>query len=82
MKALVPLTVIGSLLGVHSGLAESDKYHVTPIERAACEQDAVALCSSSTDEDSLLACMKQNRAQLSTWCSRAFETGLKRRHLS
>ncbi len=82
MKITFPLALFSFLLFIQFGMAQSDKYRVTPDERAACLQDAAALCSMSTDEDSLIVCMKQNKTQLSTGCARKFDAGLKKRHLS
>ncbi len=63
--------------------AAEDKFHVTPDERAACQQDATLLCSYTyPDEDRLVACMKGNKQQLTDLCRRTLETGLKRRHIS
>ncbi|MCX8254596.1 MAG: hypothetical protein OTI36_11510 [Beijerinckiaceae bacterium] len=48
----------------------------------ACTADAMRLCSGVyPDEDGLVACMKQNRAALTTLCRIAFDAGIKRRHL-
>ncbi len=59
-----------------------DKYHVTEAEKAACSGDAVRLCSDAyPDEDALIVCMRAKRAELSSACVAAFESGLKRRHL-
>lgn len=66
-----------------SVLAQVDKYKVTPLEKAACQEDAMSLCSSAyPDEDRLIACMRHNRSQLSTVCRTVFEAGMKRRHMA
>ena len=62
--------------------AQTDKYHVTTAERAACTPDAMRLCAQTyPDEDRLFACMKQNRDALSQTCRTAFDAGIKRRRL-
>ncbi len=73
---------IGSVFLCPCAYAQADKYHVTPAEQAACQQDAVTLCSDAyPDEDQLLVCMKGNKALLSKTCLKSFEAGLKKRHL-
>ena len=75
--ALICLGTCGNLL------AQADKYNVTPLEKAACQEDAIALCSSTyPDEDRLIACMRHNRSHLSTVCRAVFEAGMRRRHLT
>lgn len=60
-----------------------DPYHVTPDERAACQQDAAFLCSYTfPDEARLVTCMKANKQQLTDLCRRTLESGLRRRHMS
>ncbi|MCW6508688.1 hypothetical protein [Lichenifustis flavocetrariae] len=60
----------------------TNKYQVTDIERAACQNDAVELCSTSfPDEEALLACMKSSRLKLTPTCRTTFEAGLRRRHI-
>jgi hypothetical protein len=60
-----------------------DKYHITPTEKAACEQDATLLCGDvPPDEDSLIACMKENIAKLSPICLKSFKAGLAKRHMT
>jgi hypothetical protein len=60
----------------------TNKYHVTDEERAACEGDAVALCSTAfPDEELLLGCMKTNRTQLTPICRTTFEAGLRKRRI-
>ena len=64
-----------------SALAEG-KYRVTDVERAACEGDAIDLCSSAyPNEDALLACMKLNIPSLTAGCRPVFLEGLPRRGL-
>lgn len=59
---------------------QTDKYHVTDAERAACQIDATKLCSDAfPDEDALLACMKTKLVQLTPLCRTTFEAGLRRR---
>ena len=65
-----------------SAMAAVDRYRITPAEHAACDGDAVALCSETyPDEDKLMACMKINHANLSAVCAKAFDAGLARRHM-
>ncbi len=60
----------------------SDKYRITPAEKAACTYDATRLCAQTyPDEDALFACMKQYHESLSATCRTAFDAGLKRRKL-
>lgn len=61
--------------------AQVDPYHVTAAEHAACDSDARFLCGSSTTEDQLLACMKQQRSKLTAVCRPVFDAGLKKRGL-
>ena len=64
------------------GQEAQDKYHITNAEKAACTMDAMRLCSGVyPSEDGLIACMRQNHAELSTICRVAFDLGVKRRHL-
>lgn len=59
-----------------------DKYQVTDVERAACESDAITLCSGSyPDQDALLACMRTNETRLTPGCRPVFIAGLHRRGL-
>jgi hypothetical protein len=64
-------------------LAQTDnKYNISQAEVSACQIDAVRLCSGALpDQDQLVACMKKNRASLGADCGRAFDAGMKRRHL-
>ena len=65
-----------------SARADTDMFHVTAAEKAACSADAVRFCSAAyPDEMKLVGCMKQNRAQLSQICRVTFDAGMKRRHL-
>lgn len=59
-----------------------DKYRVTEAEKAACQGDAVKLCSATyPDEDALLTCMKSNVSWLTEGCRSIFLAGLRRRGL-
>lgn len=59
-----------------------DKYQVTDAERAACQDDAIKLCSDVyPNQDALLACMRTNEARLTSGCRPVFEAGLRRRGL-
>lgn len=71
----------GSATAVAAPLA-NDPYHLTDVERAACTDDAVRLCSDAyPDQHKVLACMKANRSSLSATCLPVFDAGVKRRHL-
>ena len=71
-----------SMLGVSAPVGPEDRYHVTDQEKAACTEDAARLCISAyPDEEKLLSCMKENRSSLSPVCLKAFDAGVKRRHL-
>lgn len=64
-------------------LAVTDTYGITPQEHAACDADAVRLCSAAyPNEEKLIGCMATNRHQLSNVCQTTFASGLRKRHLS
>ena len=76
--------IILSLTAVPAAAAPvpDDVYHLTEVEKSACTDDAVRLCSSTyPDQRKLLQCMKSNRLSLSATCLSVFDAGLKRRHL-
>ncbi len=77
------LAILLFCLGITPASAlPDDPYHLTEIERSACTEDAMRLCSSTyPDPHSLLVCMKANRASLSAVCQPIFDAGLKKRHL-
>ena len=80
--AIAIIWVASSGLPMLARAAATDKYHVTDAERAACEGDAISLCSvADQDEDKLLECMKSNRSNLSAGCLTVFDAGLRRRGL-
>ena len=83
MLQVSALLAVAMLVGQSaSAMAAVDRYQITPAEHAACDGDAVALCSETyPDEDKLMACMKLNRANLSAVCAKAFDAGVARRHL-
>ena len=76
--AVLPLVLLSPGSGV---AAQADRYQVTAAEHAACDVDASRLCGSSATEDAALACMKQQRAELSAGCRPVFDAGLKKRGL-
>lgn len=83
MKSRVLLTAFMCLGLGGTAWAQHDKYDITPDERTACQSDATLLCSYTyPDEDQLIDCMRKNRDQLSKLCLKAFDAGLRRRHLS
>ena len=48
-------------------------------EQTLCQPDVFRLCNDYVpDEDRIIACMKQNRTQLSQECRRVFDVGLKK----
>ena len=52
----------------------------TPEQRAACEGDAMRLCSQFVpDVDRITACMAKNRRYLSAGCRAVFDGGGKKR---
>jgi hypothetical protein len=52
----------------------------TPEQRAACEGDAMRLCSAHVpDVQKITSCMSRNRRNLSAGCRAVFEGGSKRR---
>lgn len=76
------LPVILTLVAGPAAAQMVDKYAITPDERAACQVDAVSYCSYTyPNEDSLIACMKENKAKLTPLCRRKFMTGLAKRHM-
>ena len=74
-------TCLGLLaLGISTPALAQNKYQVTEEERAACQDDAVRLCSSAyPNEDALLSCMRGNQARLTATCRPVFVAGLRRR---
>lgn len=84
MKILRAIFLFGPILFASSAYAGArDPFHITAAEKSACMSDAVALCSSAyPDEHRLLSCMRANRPSLSSVCLRAFDAGLRRRHMS
>ena len=79
-----PVVAIGALLAIGSqaGAVDPAKYQITEAERAACQGDAVMLCSATfPDQDLLLACMRAHQDSLSSLCRTTFRAGLRRRHL-
>ncbi len=70
------------ILGISTSVHSADQFHVTEQEKAACTEDATRLCISAyPNEDKLLSCMRDNRSSLSPACLKAFDAGVKRRHL-
>jgi hypothetical protein len=52
----------------------------TPEQRAACEGDAMRLCSAHVpDVQKVTSCMSRNRRNLSAGCRAVFDGGSKRR---
>lgn len=59
-----------------------DPYAITPAERSACIADAERLCADTfPDEQKLLVCLRESRAQLQPTCRASFDAGMKRRGL-
>ena len=82
MSRVTCLSVLALVLVCHAARAQTDKYHITPAEQAACQPDAERLCSAAyPDEDKMIACMRANRRALSATCKPIFIAGLKRRGL-
>ena len=79
------LTALAMLLAWMAPLpatASADKYAITAEEHAACDGDAISLCSNvDRDAYSLIGCMKSNREQLSPMCRTAFTSWMRKRHL-
>ena len=67
----------------NAGMAASPgNLGITPAEHAACDGDATNLCADAyPDQDRLVACMKDKRAQLSPACAAALTAGLKKRRM-
>ena len=82
MKIIAVAALTTCMVAAAADGAPVDKYGITPAEHAACDADAVSLCSNAyPDVDKLLVCMKANVAQLSRTCLVAFKAGLRRRRL-
>ncbi|MDX7953682.1 hypothetical protein P7D22_21190 [Lichenihabitans sp. Uapishka_5] len=80
MKTMIATCLVLAVVGWTAPARAEGKYQVTGIERAACESDAVALCSATyPDEDALLACMRLNVSKLNAGCRPVFIEGLRRR---
>ena len=76
------VVLIGALSAPANANAQSDPYHITPSEKAACTQDAERLCARTyPDEQKMLGCMLTNKASLTPGCLVVFNAGMKRRHL-
>jgi hypothetical protein len=71
-----------ALLIASAAAAQDNQYRITPYEKAVCLTDAVRFCRGAyPDQDRLIACMKDNRSNLSSICQSALIDGLKRRHI-
>lgn len=82
-NAVAALMLVFILGAVDPAYAGADPYHVTQEEHAACDGDAVRLCSGSLpDQGRLIACMKAKRGQLTRVCFSTLKAGLLRRHMS
>jgi hypothetical protein len=68
-------------LALLAGLAASPSAaQGTPQQRAACEGDAMRLCSQHVpDVSRITACMSRNRRHLSAACRAVFNAGSRRR---
>ena len=65
-----------------TGMSQSDGYHITAAEKAACTADATRLCFNTyPDENKLLSCMTANRTSLTQACLVVFDAGLRRRRI-
>ena len=65
-----------------TGWAATDKYHITPEEHAACDDDVISLCGSEfPDQDKVIDCMRTKVGQLSAVCLPVFKEGMRKRHL-
>jgi hypothetical protein len=83
MKYWLSLPFVAVALGpAWAAKPTEDKYNITVAEHAACDNDAIALCSDAyPDQDKMLMCMRAKTRDLSSGCRIAFEAGLKRRHM-
>ena len=74
--------LLSAISAATDAYGQSDPYHITDAEKAACTADAVRLCASAyPDEKRLLVCMQANKPALSSGCVEVFDAGIKRRHL-
>ena len=78
---MIPLRAALIVLALPLPALAQDRYQVTDVEKAACRDDAVKLCSAAPDEEALLSCMKSNVGRLTTGCRSTFVAGLRRRGL-
>jgi hypothetical protein len=82
-SSVLGLAALAAVVGVSpAAFAQSDPYHITANEKAACTSDAVRLCMDAyPDEHKLISCMASNRASLSGTCLAVFDAGVRRRRL-
>jgi hypothetical protein len=68
------------LLAAGSSAKAQAQYQGTPEMQQACAPDVMRLCKDDVpDVDKIVACMKRNRANLSSACGAVFGVGLARR---
>jgi hypothetical protein len=81
--ALLGLAAAGLLLAAQSTAGAQESYRGTQAEQQACTDDVFRLCNQFVpDEQRIIACLAQNRRNLSAACqavfSRPSETGRQR----
>jgi hypothetical protein len=67
---LLSITGITALFGLALACSQAAAQG-TPEQRAACEGDAMRLCGQYQDANQITACMKRQRAHVSTRCRAA-----------
>ena len=74
--SLAALVLVGSAAG--PAAAQSALDAIRQEAQAVCMNDAMTLCAEFVpDEDQIMACMQQRRAQLSPPCRQVFDAGMK-----
>ena len=73
VAGIVLTTMVGSFSSANA------EYRGTPEMQQACTPDVMRLCNNDVpDVDKIVACMKRNRANLSSACGAVFGMGLSR----
>ena len=80
VRQIIFCVAVPASLALMAVLAPSPAAAYTADQRAACEGDAMRLCSAYVkDINQIKACMSRNRRNLSASCRAVFEGGSKRR---
>ena len=80
VRQIILGVAVPASLALLAALAPSPAAAYTADQRAACEGDAMRLCSAYVrDLNQIKACMSRNRRNLSSGCRAVFDGGSKRR---